>query len=54
MICDVLDDDSVSVSMVYREKYGAMTNTELRAKLCEVDPASARRLHPNNRRKIER
>ncbi len=45
--------DGETVRASYREKYGSMSNLELHAKLCKVDPDSGRRLHPNKRRKGE-
>ena len=36
------------------EQYEALTNAEVHAKLAEVDPVSARDLHPNNRRRVVR
>ncbi|NJN14545.1 MAG: tRNA (adenosine(37)-N6)-dimethylallyltransferase MiaA, partial [Planctomycetes bacterium] len=37
-----------------RERLAALPSTELHARLREVDPESAGRLHPNDRRRITR
>jgi tRNA dimethylallyltransferase len=37
-----------------REEFRALDLEELRSRLAQVDPASARRLHPNDRYRIER
>ena len=43
-----------SVRDDYRKKYGEMSNKEVYEQLEKVDPVSARKIHPNNRRKLER
>ena len=43
-----------SVKDEYREKYGQMSTQEVYEKLKAVDPVSARKLHPNDRRKLAR